>query len=44
MAQGYKPKGDNTSHFDTRTWTSGSYYIRMSTLGGEVKTVKVIKE
>ena len=44
MAQGYKPKGDNLQHFDTRAWSSGSYYIRMTTLGGEVKTVKVVKE
>ena len=44
MAQGYKPKGDNLHHFDTRTWSSGSYYIRMTTLSGEVKTVKVVKE
>lgn len=44
MAQGYKPKGDNLQHFDTRTWSSGSYYIRITTLGGEVKTVKVVKE
>lgn len=44
MAQGYKPKGDNLQHFDTRTWSSGSYYLRMTTLGGEVKTVKVVKE
>jgi hypothetical protein len=44
LAEGYKPEGENRLHLDTRSWTSGSYYARFTTLGGEVKTIKLIKE
>lgn len=44
LAQGYKPEGENRLHLDTRSWSSGSYYARFTTLGGEVKTLKLIKE
>lgn len=43
-AQGYKPEGENRLHLDTRSWSSGSYYARFTTLGGEVKTIKLLKE
>lgn len=44
MAQGYKPEGENRTQLDTRSWSSGSYYARFMTLGGEVKTIKLLKE
>lgn len=44
LAQGYKPEGENRLHLDTRSWSRGSYYVRFTTLGGEVKTIKLLKE
>lgn len=43
-AQGYRSQGENTLRLSTKKWASGSYYVRLSMLGGEVKTVKLIKE
>jgi hypothetical protein len=43
-ALGYKPKGENQITITAAGWTSGTYYIRLSTASGEVKTVKVMKE
>jgi hypothetical protein len=42
--QGYKPEGEHTLTIQTHTWSSGSYYVRLSTPSGEIKTVKLIKE
>lgn len=42
--QGYKPEGEHTLTIQTHNWSSGSYYVRLSTPSGEIKTVKVIKE
>jgi hypothetical protein len=42
--QGYQDEGDHTVTLSTVDWPSGSYYVRLSTPSGEVKTVKVIKE
>jgi photosystem II stability/assembly factor-like uncharacterized protein len=42
--QGYKQEGENLLSIQTKEWASGSYYVRLSTPSGEVKTVKVIKE
>lgn len=42
--QGYKPDGEHSLTLNTANWASGSYYIRLSTPSGEIKTVKVIKE
>ncbi|GEM_PF-2616668 len=36
--------GDNTESFSTSNLPSGTYYLRVSTDGGEVKTVKVVKQ
>jgi hypothetical protein len=41
--QGFKEKGEHQLTIPTQ-WTSGTYYIRLSTPTGEVKSVKVIKE
>jgi hypothetical protein len=42
--QGYKQPGDYRVSLQTHDWASGTYYVRLSTPSGEVKTVKVIKE
>jgi hypothetical protein len=42
--QGYKPQGENRLDLVTKDWSSGTYYARLSTLGGETKTIKLIKE
>jgi len=42
--EGYKHEGDYQISFDARTWSSGTYYIRVSTMSGEVQTLKAIKE
>jgi hypothetical protein len=44
QGQGYKEQGDHTVVLPTLDWPSGSYYVRLSTPSGEIKTVKVIKE
>jgi hypothetical protein len=41
--QGFKEKGEHQLTIPTQ-WTPGTYYIRLSTPSGEIKTVKVIKE
>jgi hypothetical protein len=43
-ALGYKPKGEHRITITAAGWTSGTYYIRLSTPTGEVKSVKVVKE
>lgn len=40
----WSDKGNHTLMINTHNWASGSYYIRLSTPSGEIKTVKVIKE
>jgi hypothetical protein len=42
--QGYKPEGEHVLSIQTLNWSSGSYYVRLSTPSGEIKTVMVIKE
>ncbi len=42
--QGYKQDGEHTLSLQSKSWSSGSYYVRLSTPSGEVKTVKVVKE
>jgi hypothetical protein len=42
--QGYKQSGEYELSIQTNDWPSGSYFVRLSTPSGEVKTVKVIKE
>jgi len=43
--EGYKHEGDYQISFDARTWASGTYYLRVSTLSGEVKslTLKLLR-
>jgi photosystem II stability/assembly factor-like uncharacterized protein len=40
----WSDKGNHTITINTNNWASGSYYVRLSTPSGEIKTVKVIKE
>jgi hypothetical protein len=42
--QGYKPEGEHILSLQTKGWSPGSYYVRLSSPSGEVKTVKVVKE
>ena len=42
--QGYKQDGEYVLSLQSKGWSSGSYYVRLSTPSGEVKTVKVVKE
>ncbi|MDP4231709.1 MAG: T9SS type A sorting domain-containing protein [Bacteroidota bacterium] len=42
--EGYKHAGAYQTSFDARSWPSGTYFIRVSTMGGEVQTIKAIKE
>jgi hypothetical protein len=42
--QGYKPEGEHTLSIQTNNLSSGTYYVRLSTPSGEIKTVKLIKE
>ncbi len=42
--QGYKQDGEYMLSLQSKPWSSGSYYVRLSTPSGEVKTVKVVKE
>jgi hypothetical protein len=41
---GYQVKGSHNFTIETKSWSSGIYYVRLSTGRGEVKTVKVVKE
>jgi hypothetical protein len=41
--QGFKEKGEHQLTIPTQ-WTPGTYYIRLSTPSGEIKSAKVIKE
>jgi hypothetical protein len=42
--QGYKAEGEHVLWLQSKAWSSGSYYVRLSSPSGEVKTVKVVKE
>jgi hypothetical protein len=42
--QGYKAEGEHVLSLQSKAWASGSYYVRLSSPSGEVKTVKVVKE
>lgn len=42
--QGYRQDGEHILSLQTNSWVAGSYYVRLSTPGGDVKTVKVLKE
>jgi hypothetical protein len=42
--QGYKAEGVHVLSLQSKAWASGSYYVRLSSPSGEVKTVKVVKE
>jgi hypothetical protein len=42
--QGYKTEGEHALSLQSKGWSSGSYYVRLSSPSGEVKTVKVVKE
>ncbi len=42
--EGYKHEGEYRINFNTHSWASGAYYIRLSTMSGEVKTIKLIHE
>lgn len=42
--QGYKAEGEHVLLLQSKGWASGSYYVRLSSPSGEVKTVKVVKE
>lgn len=41
---GYKPQGEYRFTMPGGSWASGAYYARISTSGGEVQTVKLIKQ
>jgi hypothetical protein len=41
---GYKQAGEFTYRVNSKGWASGMYYARLATSGGEVKTIKLIKE
>ncbi|HEY6170828.1 MAG TPA: T9SS type A sorting domain-containing protein [Candidatus Kapabacteria bacterium] len=41
---GYKAEGEHVLSLQSKAWSSGSYYVRLSSPSGEVKTVKVVKE
>ncbi len=42
--QGYRALGKYSVKIPTKSWSSGTYYTRVLTVGGEVKTVKLIHE
>jgi hypothetical protein len=42
--QGYKAEGEHLLSLQSKAWASGSYYVRLSSPSGEVKSVKVVKE
>jgi hypothetical protein len=41
---GYRPKGEYRFVVDGKNWHDGAYFARISTSGGEVQTVKLIKQ
>ena len=41
---GYKPSGEYRITIAGSSWASGAYYARLSTSGGEVQTIKMIKQ
>ncbi|HEY6171364.1 MAG TPA: T9SS type A sorting domain-containing protein [Candidatus Kapabacteria bacterium] len=41
---GYKQKGDHRFSVNGNVWSDGVYYARISTSGGEIRTVKLIKQ
>jgi hypothetical protein len=41
---GNKAVGEHRLSLATSDWPTGSYFVRLSTPSGEVKTVKVMKE
>ncbi|HEY6172210.1 MAG TPA: T9SS type A sorting domain-containing protein [Candidatus Kapabacteria bacterium] len=41
---GYKQKGDHRFSVSGKAWAHGVYYARISTSGGEIRTVKLIKQ
>jgi hypothetical protein len=43
-ASGLAQPGEHRLDLKTKSWSSGSYYARLTTLGGEVKTIKLIKQ
>lgn len=42
--QGYKAEGEHVLSLQSKSWASGSYYVRLSSPSGEVRTVKVVKQ
>ncbi len=42
--QGYLEPGNHVASIDGSQWSSGTYYVRLVTLKGEIKTCKLIKE
>ncbi len=42
--QGYLEAGNHVASIDGSQWSSGTYYVRLVTLKGEIKTCKLIKE
>lgn len=43
-AFGYMQKGDHRFSVNGKAWADGVYYARISTSGGEIRTVKLIKQ
>jgi hypothetical protein len=41
---GYKPQGEHRFTITSHDWSAGIYYARISTSGGEVRTVKLVKK
>jgi hypothetical protein len=42
--QGFQEMGEHLLKINTSGWSAGTYYARVMTLQGEVKTVKMVKE
>jgi hypothetical protein len=42
--QGYKQDGQHTLSLQSKGWSPGSYFVRLSTSTGEVKTIKLLKK
>jgi hypothetical protein len=41
---GYNPQGEHRFIVDSHDWSFGTYYARISTSGGEVRTVMLVKQ
>ncbi len=41
--QGYLEPGNHTASIDGSQWSSGTYYVRLVTLKGEIKTCKLLR-